>query len=142
MRDSGAVIVQTKVVGERSALDDVALAVPDGDHAWRDLLDVLVRSELERARADRHEAARRVLRVLTPADLARGTESGRYGSEGRDLPPLPDHASALERAVEAFGDGLYFVFVDEHQVESLDEVVTVRADTRLRLVRLVALAGG
>ena len=35
-----------------------------------------------------------------------------------------------------------FVFVDEVQVEDLDAPLSLRADSTVRLVRLVALAGG
>ncbi len=49
---------------------------------------------------------------------------------------------AADRAREAFDDGLYFMFVDDRQVESLDEVLMLRDGSRLLFVRLVALAGG
>ena len=80
--------------------------------------------------------------VLTPADLARGARSGSYGREARAVPAPPPESVAIERAVEAFADGLFFVFVDDVQVEALDAPLVVGPESTVRLVRLVALAGG
>ena len=48
----------------------------------------------------------------------------------------------MTRAVQAFGDGLYLAVLDGRQIDDLDASVTVTPSSRLRLVRLVALAGG
>ncbi len=132
-------IVETKVVGGRG-IEATEVAVPAGAGPLRDLLRTLVRHEL--ASYEQRRGASTALRVLTPADLARGVETGTYGRERRTVPAPPPEAAAIERAEEAFDDGLYFVFVDDVQVEDLDATVVVHADSTLRLVRLVALAGG
>jgi hypothetical protein len=56
------------------------------------------------------------------------------------LAPAPD--VAISRALQAFGDGLYFAVLDGAQIDDLDAPLTVTPSSRLRLVRLVALAGG
>jgi hypothetical protein len=114
--------------------------VPTVLESLRDLLAVLVRHEL--ASYERRRAASKALRVLTPADLARGVDTGRYGAQARAVPAPPSEPRAVERACEAFTDGLFFVFVDDAQVEDLDAPLTLSDDSTLRLVRLVALAGG
>lgn len=45
------------------------------------------------------------------------------------------------RAVEAFTDELFFVFLDDVRITDLDDTLTIEPHTRLRLVRLVALTG-
>lgn len=80
--------------------------------------------------------------MLTPADLARGVDTGAYGREARGVAAPPSEAEAIERAVEAFTDGLFFAFIDDIQVKTLDSPITARPDSTLRLLRLVALAGG
>lgn len=132
-------IVETKVVGGRG-IEATEVAVPESAGSLRELLATLVRHEL--ASYEERREASTALRVLTPADLARGVEAGVYGRERRAVPAPPSEAEAIDRALEAFGDGLFFVFVDDVQVEDLDAAVVVRADSTLRLVRLVALAGG
>lgn len=132
-------IVETKVVGGRG-IEATQVAVPEGAGSLRDLLGTLVRHEL--ASYQQRREASTTLRVLTPADLARGVEAGVYGRERRARSAPPSEAEAVERALEAFSDGLFFVFVDDVQVEELDAAVVVHASSTLRLVRLVALAGG
>lgn len=120
--------------------ESLDVSVPADVGSLRDLLAALVRHELAAYRQRR--AASAALRVLTPADLARGAATGTYGREARDVAAGPSEDQAIERAVEAFGDGLYFVFIDDVQIEMLDEPIALRPNSTLSLVRLVALAGG
>ncbi|MFN8190956.1 MAG: hypothetical protein U0R78_11060 [Nocardioidaceae bacterium] len=132
-------IVETKVVGTKDT-ESLSVSMPADIGTLRDLLAALVRHEL--ASYEQRRTASRTLRVLTPADLARGVDTGSYGRESRAVAAPPPEAEAIERAVEAFTDGLFFVFVDDLQVEELDAPVLIRTESTLRLVRLVALAGG
>jgi hypothetical protein len=133
------VIIETKVVGSKDS-ESTHITLPTGVGSLRDLLTVLVRHEL--AAHEERRTASRTLRVLTPADLARGVDDGVYGREKRAAAAPPPESEAVTRAVEAFTDGLYFVFIDDVQVDDLNEPLTLRPDSTLRLVRLVALAGG
>jgi hypothetical protein len=133
------VIVETRIAGRKDA-ELLHLQVPVDVGSLRDLLVLLVRHEL--ADYEQRRAASRTLRALTPADLARGVDTGTYGREVRGAAAPPSEAQAVERAVEAFTDGLFFAFVDGVQIEQLDTPVTAGPDSTLRLLRLVALAGG
>lgn len=132
-------IVETKVAGSTDT-ESLHLSLPADPGALRDLLSALVRHEL--AAYEERRTASKTLRVLTPADLVRGVDTGVYGREKRAFAAPPSEADAVARAVEAFTDGLYFVFVDGAQVDELDAPVVVGADSTVRLIRLVALAGG
>jgi hypothetical protein len=133
-------IVEARVVGRPKDIESRDVAVEPGSHALRTVLRQLVEAEVTAFAGRRHEQS--LLRILTPADLVRGVESGRYAAEPRPAQAAPDVDAAWRRTVEAFDDGLFFVFVDGHQVGELETVVTIGPGTRLRLVRLVALAGG
>ncbi|MGR2751901.1 hypothetical protein [Agromyces arachidis] len=133
-------IVQTKVVGGSSVLDEERVEVPSGPSTLRQVIEILVRHEL--AGYTRRRGASQTLRVLTPADLATGVDRGSYGRERRSTPPAPPFDVALARAVEAFEDELYFVFLDGRKVDGLDLPLEIGPESTLRLVRLVALAGG
>ena len=129
------------MVGEPSAIGGRELAWdPERMTTLRALISALVAEELA-GYAERQQQ-RSLLRVLTPDDLARGADAGRYATGPRTPQPAPTHGDAVARAVEAFEDGLYSVVVDGAVVPELDAPLTLTADSRLRLVRLVALAGG
>ena len=133
-------IVETKVLGQPVELADRDIPLPAGTQSLRGLLTELVRVEVEQYEQRRRDQL--VLRILSPADLANGSSAGRIVSAPRDVPGAPTVDEATTRALEAFGDGLYLAILDGKQVEELDAPIEVMSDSRLRLVRLVALAGG
>jgi hypothetical protein len=58
------------------------------------------------------------------------------------LPTEVNEDAAVTTALQAFTDGLYFVFLDDVQQQDLDAEVLVRPESRLTFIRLVALPGG
>jgi hypothetical protein len=133
------VIVETKVIGRAAEQHDRQVAAA-GASTLRGLLTELVRAELEGY--EQRRADKQVLRLLNAADLADGYASGTFSSAPRRVPAAPGLDEALARAVEAFEDGQVLVLLDGAQVADLDTPLTIAADSRIRLVRLVALAGG
>lgn len=47
-----------------------------------------------------------------------------------------------DAAVDAFEQNGFFILVDDKQIESLDDIIQIREDTRVEFVRLVQLVGG
>lgn len=133
-------IVQTKVLGAGAGLDEHAVDVPADELALRELITLLVQHEL--AEYEQRREAVRTLRILTPADLATGAGTGSYGRERRAVPTAPPFEQARARALEAFEDELYFVFFDGRRIDDLDTLLEITPESTLRLVRVVALAGG
>lgn len=132
-------LVESKIAGS-AATQTRDVPVPEASSTLRDVLAVLVRHEL--AQYERRRQSSQMLRILTPADLARGVDTGVYGREARALAAPVSEQEAIARAVEAFSDGLFFVFCDQRQIEDLDALIDPGAVGTMRLVRLVALAGG
>ncbi|MVN85272.1 hypothetical protein GO986_00610 [Deinococcus sp. HMF7620] len=83
-----------------------------------------------------------MLRVLTERDLTEGALGGRVAVAPQAPGGTVTPEDAVRTALTAFGDGLYYVFLDEEQLESLQAPLTLRPDSTLLLVRLTALAGG
>ncbi|MFK3676273.1 hypothetical protein ACI2IP_00995 [Microbacterium sp. NPDC090218] len=132
-------IVETATLGSRAVGETLTLAQVDGERSLRGMLRILVEQGLADYEAHRERSA--LLRILTPADLVAGAETGRYGREPRILPSAPGLDEAHARAVEAFTDELFFAFLDDVRITDLDDIVTIEPRSRLRLVRLVALTG-
>ena len=57
-------------------------------------------------------------------------------------PKLINADKQVAKAIQAFGSNGFFLLVDEHQAESLDESITFTADTRVSFIKLVPLVGG
>jgi hypothetical protein len=135
-------LVEARVVGESGArVAARELAGPGGGPVpARALIEHVVRAEVD-AYADR-ERQRRFVRVLSPAEIDLGAINGRVRPGPRSPAPPPEPAEAVRVALQGFADGLYFLFVDDRQVLSLDEPVTVEPQSRVLFLRLTALAGG
>ena len=134
--------IEAKVAGQRRTL------FPATEIGWpeprnlvlRELLEIIIREELEVFR--RRQDERRLLQVLTPEQIEVGSTRGRIISGGSDLDQESDPDQAVAVAIEAFSDGLYYVFVDNEQIETLDQQVTISPQSTLLFLRLVPLVGG
>ena len=106
----------------------------------REMVTRIVREEVAAFQERRSE--RRFLHALTAAQIAEGAVQGKIDMGGREEEPDADADQAVATALLAFEDGLYYVFVDDEHRQTLDEVGSLRTDSRVTFLRLVALAGG
>lgn len=142
---SPVIIVEGKTVGQRRPMfPDWRLPLDERGESdsftLRSLIERVVREEV-RAFQDRREE-RRVVRALLEREVQAGAQAGRITMGGRKGEPDVDPEDAVGRALLAFEDGLYYVFVDDEQVERLDDPVHLRYESRVTFLRLTALAGG
>lgn len=153
MDTTGTVItVEARVIGQRRPLIpawEVALGVPPGSEGGegllrlRELLALVVRREVAAFRQRQED--RRLIRILSPDEIGQGRAAGKIAMGGvdADTPPAEvEEGAAVSTALQAFADGLYFVFIDGVQYQDLDAAVTLRPRSTLTFIRLVALAGG
>ena len=85
----------------------------------------------------------RFLQVLTGAQIREGTESGKIISGNQDPDSrIPTVEDATTVALQAFEDGLYYMFVNDVQIECMDQPVTASAVQDILFVRLTPLVGG
>ena len=137
-----AIRVEAVVVGRRRAGvgEQVLTVTLEPEPTLRDLVSAVMRVEI--AAFERRREERSFVRVLTERALAEGLEAGAVRSGGIDDAATVDPDAALATALLAFEDGLYQVYVDDEEIESLDQRVSVHDGTKLMFLRLVALAGG
>lgn len=139
------VTITGKALGQRKPLF-ADFSVPPPETATntpltlRDLIAHVVRQEIA-AFHDR-QAKRRLLKALSPQQIADGLATGKVDSGGSDLDQKVDAEEAIRTAVEAFQDGLYMVVLDEEELKEIDQTVTLLPESRLTFIRLTMLAGG
>lgn len=144
---SGTITIEAKVLGQKKPVfSDWSIPIPpvaassSGRLTLRDLITWTVGEEVVAFR-ERQEQ-RRLENVLSRAEIDQGIERGKIDMGGRDLQQEVNTDSAIATALQAFEDGVYFVFVDEQQVMGLDEVIYLKPDSHVMFLRLVALVGG
>ena len=132
--------IETKIVGRRTPFERRPIDCPAGPHTLQELIGHLIAHEVAayHDRQDSHGA----LRVMTEQQLQDGAAQGRIQIAPQEKSGTVTVTDATHTALRSFQDGLYYVFVDDQQIEHLDQVVTLRDDSTLLLLRLTALAGG
>ena len=142
---TAVVQIEAKVVGRRKPLfTDWHVPIPPADKSGgmtlRDLITSIVTNEVQAFK--QRQEQRRLAQVLSPEQITEGAARGKIDSGERDLQQDVEEVAAVNAALQAFEDGLYFVFIDDVQQTSLDQQVFVNDSNRVLFVRLVALVGG
>ena len=104
------------------------------------LITSVVEAEVEAFQ--QRQSERRLARVLNPIQIEQGLARGKVDLGEHELQQPVDAAQAVAAALQAFEDGLYYVFIDEEQQLGLDSEVALMPESRVTFLRLVALVGG
>jgi len=141
------ITVECKVMGRsRPITPDWSIGVPPewqglgGRLTLRDLIRRVVREEVSGFQARQQE--RRLIQILTERQIEQAVARGKVISGGSDLDQTVDPEAAVAAALLAFVDGLFFVFLDDEQKTELDSPISLKSDSHLTFLRLVALVGG
>ena len=142
MQSLSRIVVRAEVVGRRGpAFSPIELERDLTFETVRELLAAIVRQQVNEFRQRKEES--RFLQVLTGAQIREGTESGKIISGNQDpdsrIPTIEDATSV---ALQAFEDGLYYMFVNDVQIESLDQPAAASDVQDVLFVRLTPLVGG
>lgn len=144
---SASIMVEGKVAGQkRSLFTDWRIELPpvdenQGDHLkLRDLITLIVMKEVEAFQLRQEE--RKLSRVMSRQEIERSAVTGKVDPGERDLQQRVNVDQAVGVALQAFEDGLYFVFVDDVQQTSLDSEVYLKTNSKVLFLRLTALVGG
>jgi hypothetical protein len=146
MNAATTVTIAAKVVGQKKPVfTDWRIPLPpeqDGSRplTLRDLITLIVVKEV--SDFQQRQEQRKLAQIFTKAQIDEGAAKGKIDMGERDFNQQVDELSAVAAALQAFEDGLYFVFIDEVQHESLDQSVYIHETSHILFVRLVALAGG
>lgn len=79
---------------------------------------------------------------MSRRQIEQGAIGGKVDPGERDLQQEVSVDQAIAVALQAFEDGLYFVFIDDVQQTQLDSEVFLKADSKVMFLRLTALGGG
>ena len=141
------ITVEGRIAGQRRSLfADWHIELPPmeerrGNHLkLRDLITTIVLKEVDAFKTRQEE--RRLARVMSKKEIDAGVLQGKVEPGERDLQQEVDSNEAITVALQAFEDGLYFVFVDEVQQMKLDDEVFIKSKSKVMFLRLTALVGG
>ena len=129
-----------KQVGKRKPLiESQPFEVPDTVRTLRTLLEHIVRQRVE-AFNERSEAGDWT-KYFTDFDLDTTAGTGKVGFDAKYNDRLQDSDQAVDAAILAFEDGLFRVFLDEDELESLDMELNLHDGQVIIFIRLTMLSG-
>lgn len=132
--------IQVKQVGKKKfVIERQAIELPGSVASLRDLLSLLVRQGVAAFNEKTEEG--NWTKYLTDFDLETSAESGKVGFDARYNGRQQDADQAVETACLAFEDGLFRVFFDDEEIESLDAMQTFDEGGVLTFIRLTMLSG-
>jgi hypothetical protein len=138
-----AVKISGKVLGKHQALFqgwDLTLEKDDRPFTLGALLRQIVMAQVSEFAA--RQAQRQLIQVLSPQQIAIGADLGKISAGGSELDQPVDVEQAVDNALLAFKDGLYFVFIDEVQQDDLEQLVDLQDGSQMLFLRLIPLVGG
>lgn len=118
--------------GERR--QSLTLHLPEPTITARELIRARV---FEEVKAYNETLPERFLGLVQPTDAERELNGFRIKK-----PRKLDWHEQSQAALEAFGRNGFLLLVDDRQIESLDEEIRVRPETRVTFLKLVPLVGG
>lgn len=132
--------VQIKQLGKRKPMiAREPLTLPEGIGTLRELVTEIVRQRVAAFNEKKEEG--NWAKYLYDFDLEKTAESGKVGFDAKYNAKTQDPDKAVDAALLAFEDGLFRVFLDENEIESLDAAVEFRKGQTLTFLRLTMLAG-
>jgi len=138
------ITIETKAINQKSSEAiswPLTIDRPIKECSLRDLITSIVREEVA-SYNNNEQNHDRLIPILTLDKIEEGRVAGRIGFGAKSGKPIVNVENATKKALAAFLAGHYYVFLDNVQVENLDDEVTVNENSRMVFVRLTPLAGG
>ncbi|MEM6513022.1 MAG: hypothetical protein AAF660_08425 [Pseudomonadota bacterium] len=130
--------VSLKLVDETTSGEvyrETVLELVSAKVSVRDLIEQRVRSEVSQYNAEN------VTKLFSGLVQPRGAERRVNGYALPNKRQI-DADEQVSKALDAFERNGFFLLVDDRQVESLDEMFGVTANTRVTFVKLIPVVGG
>ena len=137
------ITVEAKTIGQKNPSDiswEVFIDQVQVKYTLRELITSVVQEEVNSYNQKYHQ--NRLSPVLTFDDIEQGKADGKIGFSGKSSYPIIDSQKEIEKAVKAFRIGQYYLFVDDVQVNDLDDEVVLKSNSKVAFLRLTPLRGG
>ncbi len=138
------IAISIKMLGKkRPVLENVSIQLPDelsDSTTLSQLIELIVRQQV--AHFNQNREGDNVLRYLDSSQIQAMKERGKIDFGSVYNTQKADVEKAVQDALQAFEDGLYFVFIDNEKIESVGEQIELKPNAKLLFLRLVALTGG
>ncbi len=131
--------VLIKQAGKRKQLAYAPLDIQESPNALGALIEQIVQKEVRRYNSKPTDAD--IVRYLVKEEIDAQSPDGKIGFGRRFGQKKVDAAKAADAALLAFTDGLYRVFIDDKEIQTLEESIELTEGSIVAFIRLTFLAG-
>ena len=89
---------------------------------------------------DKRENAK-LLNFLSPSAIQEQSESGKIGFGDINNKDLADLNKSIENALIGFVDGLFLVFINDNEIKTLEQEITLTPEDEITMIRMTFLTG-
>ncbi|AUC15218.1 hypothetical protein BTO06_08740 [Tenacibaculum sp. SZ-18] len=83
----------------------------------------------------------KVLSFLSPSEIHNQSITGKIGFGEIENETKANINSSIENALQAFEDGIYAVFIDDDEVQTLKELLAIKESSSITFIRMTFLTG-
>ncbi|UPK44842.1 MULTISPECIES: hypothetical protein [Paenibacillus] len=132
--------ITVKSLGKRKpALAKQAAELPETTNTLRQLIKNMVAQQVKTTQHKKNDAE--WLAYLMPEDIQEQAAAGKVGFGAIYNDGVPDVEGAMATAVTAYEDGLFKVFLNDEELQGLDEPLILQEDDNVVFIRFTMLAG-
>ncbi|WP_145321223.1 hypothetical protein [Paenibacillus xylanexedens] len=132
--------ITVKSLGKRKpVLAKQAVELPETTHTLRQLIENMVALQVKALQDKKQQAE--WLAYLMPDEIEAQGAAGKVGFSTVYNEGVPDLVVAVETAITAYEDGLYKVFLNDEELQKLDESLVVKDGDNVVFIRFTMLAG-
>ena len=136
------IYVKLKSVGKRRtvpALENIPYYLPDGVDSLRQLIENIVRQEVEKFNSRGVENM--LIPFLTEAEISDQSTVGKVGFGRLYSEKKAEPEKAVAAALQGFEDGLFRIVVNDVEIAEIDAPFTINENDVVTFIRLTFLAG-
>jgi hypothetical protein len=134
------IYIKLKSVGKRRpVLDSTPYTLPDGIATLRQLIEAVVRQEVEKYNSRGMDNM--LIPFLTEDEISDQSAVGKIGFGRIYSDKKADPQKAVETAIQGFEDGLFRVVINDVEATELDMPLSINENDTLTFIRLTFLSG-
>lgn len=143
--------IQVKQIGRKRPLVTKELKIDslatDSKVKLKDLIKEIVKIEVNEFQNKQNiqineDNKNIILNYLSPEEIKNKAQKGKIVTDHIKNKKEVDVDEAIDTAILAFEDGIYFVFIDDEKIEDINDLIQLEDDSQLMFLRLTMLAGG
>ena len=130
--------IQLKRLGKKK-IKKIPFELDEEVTTLKSLFEACVKSEVKTFNKKKQDAL--LLPFLSTEEIQEQSDTGKIGFGDSFNNTLAVEKEALENVIQGFEDGLFLVFINDDEVKTLDQTITLDQESTVSFIRMTFLTG-